>query len=113
MVRIVRILSVALLSLPLLAGSASAECAWVLWVEESWVVALQRDERPTEWTLVGAFGSQADCHRSQAEKITTLAKGDEAQVAFNIVSKKSPTGYQDLRVICVPDTVDPRGPKGR
>lgn len=92
---------------------AAAACAWVLWVEESWLVAYQRDERPTRWTLVEVHQSQVDCERAQTGKIKTLSKGD-GEVHGNIISRTFPGGYaqtnitQHLRVICVPDTIDPR-----
>lgn len=102
-----------------LTTSAHAECAWVLWVEESWLVAYKQDERPTTWTLVGAQPLRAECEHAQAGKITTLAKGDGVEVHGNILARTFPSGYNQsnitrtTRVICVPDTIDPRGPKGK
>jgi hypothetical protein len=99
------------------AASASAECAWVLWVEESWLVAYKRDERPTTWTLVEAHTRLSDCERAKAGKIKALASQDDVRLTANIVSKTFPGGYdgstisRNNRVICIPDTVDPRGPK--
>jgi hypothetical protein len=102
-----------------LAPPAWAACAWVLWVEESWNVVYQRDERPATWTLVEAHQSQDDCARAQAGKIAALAKGKDVEVKSNIVSRTFPRAghadtplYQNTRIVCVPDTVDPRGPRG-
>lgn len=92
---------------------ARAACAWVLWVEESWIVAHERDERPPRWTLVEAHQAQADCERAQAAKVKTLSKRED-EVHGNIISRTFPGGYEqtnitrNLRVICVPDTIDPR-----
>jgi hypothetical protein len=63
-----------------MAVHAEATCAWVLWVEESWVVALKRDERPIKWTLVEAPSSQAECNQAASEKLMTLAKHDGVQL---------------------------------
>lgn len=92
---------------------SDAECAWVLWVEESWVVAYKRDERPTIWTLVEAHPKRVDCEQAQTEKITVLSKREGVQRRANIISWTI-TDYisKNTRVICVPDTLDPRGPKG-
>ena len=102
-----------------LATSAHAECAWVLWVEESWLVAYKQDERPTTWTLVGAHPLRAECEQAQAGKIKTLANGDGVEVHGNILARTFPSGYNQSsitrtsRVICVPDSIDPRGAKGK
>jgi len=101
------------------AKSASAECAWVLWVEESWSVAYKQDERPTTWILVGAHLRPSDCENAAAEKVNLLARQDGARRDNNIISTKLLGGYDGTtltrmnRIICVPDTVDPRWPKGK
>jgi hypothetical protein len=101
------------------ASTAAAECAWVVWVEESWSATYKQDERPTVWTLVEAYPLLADCQNAQAAKIKVLLSRDGRELHGNIVTRQFPVGYNQsivisyLRVICVPDTIDPRGPKGR
>jgi hypothetical protein len=99
------------------AATANAECAWVLWIEEWWTVAYGVDERPTTWTLVQARRSEADCERALVEKIKVLSKQGDAEVSGNIINRTFAGGHaqtnitQSERVICLPDTVDPRGAK--
>jgi len=112
------IVTAALLSLITVATSASAECAWVMWIEEAWSVTYERDARPTEWTLVQAVQSEEICANAAAAKIKLLAQDDGVERRGNIISKSFPSGYQQssitrrTRVLRVPDTVDPREPKG-
>ena len=106
-------LTLTLVFTALATSPARAACAWVLWVEESWLVAYKRDERPTRWTLVEAHQSQADCERAQTTKIKILSKKED-KVHQNIISRTVPGGYEqtnitlNVRVICVPDSIDPR-----
>jgi hypothetical protein len=93
----VRIL-LALLCLLALATSASAECAWVLWSQYD----------PDQWSVEAAF-SQADrgqmaCHRAIEDLIQRTAENPRAKQAAERIH---------LRHTCLPDTVDPRGPKGK
>ena len=71
------------------ATSASAECAWVLW---GW----PRDSRTGNYAHrdaipIGAFENKSDC-----------------QDAARAMGKESSKFWT-----CLPDTVDPRGPKGK
>jgi hypothetical protein len=66
------------------ATTASAECAWVLWVKQeqglwSWWTG-------TTWQPQATYGSQKECTDSLNDP--SIAR-------------------------CLPDTVDPRGPKGK
>ena len=96
------------------AATAHAECAWVLWATST-----QGRFFPSERSvIVSAFGTLADC-KTEATRyrsaVTVLADSGMPVIApegFKPENPNSPRfskpGYQ-----CLPDTVDPRGPKGK
>ena len=75
----IRVVVVALAMVVMLAGSASAECAWVLWVDDS-------QDSP-----LGSFVTKQECE-TRMERVT------ESQKKLGLVS----------RLNCYPDTMDPR-----
>ena len=78
-------------------ASSAAECAWVLWVEEP--VGSNR------WSLASrtAFERKRECDDAQRTLTETLVEASKRTLR----TPTSPT------YACLPDTVDPRGPKGR
>jgi hypothetical protein len=83
------------------AASAYAECAWVLWDQR----VSTHPKVPVEgmWTTVEAYKQKDECD--------TKASVLNNEPAF--ASRRGALGelYLD-RFSCLPDTVDPRGPKG-
>jgi hypothetical protein len=77
-----------------LATSVGAECAWILWTQ-----AIERQPRVVRrpWNLVDGCGTSQDCQRAG----TTMSSSMPAEGALMVETK------------CLPDTVDPRGPKGK
>ncbi|PYN68016.1 MAG: hypothetical protein DMD93_12535 [Candidatus Rokuibacteriota bacterium] len=73
------------------AATADAECAWVLWT-----TPLKSD--PPRWEPSAAFPTLEDCSRQYGR-------------IFNEFNPKHPNAMVDMR--CLPDTIDPRGPKGK
>jgi hypothetical protein len=98
-----------LLALSLLtsAATASAECAWVLWNE---VTDIEGGQQISTLCLVSASQTVADCRTSQK----TTMKGWENNKGLTKTSEDSV--FQKLgelhmticRLLCLPDTVDPR-----
>jgi hypothetical protein len=85
-----RIAVVALCCL-LTATSPSAECAWVLWFK-----AAREDMK--SWELFTAYKTHDACMSNAVwAKALEEKRNPNSQVLFN----------------CLPDTVDPRGPKGK
>ena len=84
-----------------LAATAYGECAWVLWSH----FMLRDGER---WLVNVAFDSDEDC-KVAVLKALADARGTGATVKGGRVT--TPNG--DLYPVCLPDTVDPLGPKGK
>jgi hypothetical protein len=100
-----RIVSAAVLSLALLAGSASAECAWVLWQLDTRPIAQEPGWRQKFYTAVEAFPKEAKRHPSGREMAAELCAG--------IRLYREKLEKESREYVCLPDTIDPRGPKSR
>ena len=72
-------------------GTASAECAWVLWVTDA-----QERHSPFD-----SFTSLAECQKAIYSPSWKKTVEEGKQQGHGLVP------------MCLPDTVDPRGPKGR
>ena len=98
-------------SLLAIAASASAECAWVLWEEYT-------TSSGQSWTITGTASMAKDCggfaNRAVAHKAQALP-GDESKVRAggNVVTILSQGGAMMFRYLCLPDTVESRGPRGK
>ena len=75
----------------LAATSASAECAWVLWV------APLNADNPGRWEPDLAYQTSKDCQR--------------ASDLWNEWNHNPKNRNALIETRCLPDTVDPRGPK--
>lgn len=96
-----------------LATSAHAECAWVLWSVEAEmdpkvpIERMQHSFYPAHWQPSKAYEKAAAC---------TEALQQMEQETFKTVfaRNKDKTGmWQTTIYRCFPDTVDPRGPRGK
>ena len=89
-----------------LAASASAECAWLLWVEHG----IKVDH------LYASYPSAADCIKEIDHRERLVANDRSlfikrvAPTTLTVADTKA-TFVTTSR--CLPDTVDPRGPKGK
>ena len=104
-----------------------AECSWVLWNDEVRLdYGAQAESRV--WHTVAGTSSKLDCDkrlRKEIERIThpdnrpkhVLLKvhGDAVQVLYlrSDTPTERPARMQTFRYVCLPDTVDTRGPKGK
>ena len=106
------------------AGTASVECAWVLWSNLISSNPASRYAPSTGglWRPESA-GTRTECEKAREAMRTELvaieAMGPGTQLAQRLRSGRAaeaaglvgPNGQTNLT--CLPDTVDPRGPKGK
>ena len=100
------------------ATSASAECAWVLWQRVDSFDA--RGALVSSPTSVGAtYTTSAECvaaidgleRRRQSPQAVVMR---DAQTILAVMFRdNNQTITKALSFLCAPDTVDPRGPKGK
>src|SRR5262249_49970223 len=94
------------------AATARAECAWVLWFEQTTLI---RGDKQVEWVPTGVPTSR-DCYDSLKSAMKTQSKpepGSTLEVRGNQIVRKSGIATSILAYSCLPDTVDPRGPKAK
>jgi hypothetical protein len=90
------------------ASTAAAECTWVLWSSLA-----SSGGGGTGWDIIQAVESRPTCETFVAQKLQSLAKTG-ADVSGGLVTLKNDDGKTSvLRFLCLPDTIDPRAPKGR
>ena len=85
---------------------ASAECAWVLWVVQGVTV----DHFYSSYTSARDCIRELDSREQRASPDSSLVTTRSTPTRLNITDKiklSFSTTYH-----CLPDTVDPRGPKG-
>ena len=88
-------------------ATASAECAWVLWTKTA------TNKGSSSWEIVQASSNREDCLAAldRAYKAikgaTTINQIEHG--AFSVTTTDRTTTSSGK---CLPDTVDPRGPKG-
>jgi hypothetical protein len=95
-----------------LTTSASAECAWVFW--ETF------DTSPGSSTaVISAWETKQACEQALAQKVQSdsAPRGKDEVTVDHLAGKPRVMRRTGSRVsmytyVCLPDTVDPRGPKG-
>src|SRR5437879_1629252 len=83
------------------AVTACAECAWVLWGRTTTM-----NPDTDLWNILGAYRNRNACERDRPAVEQQLTKG-----AVELTRRQYPDAKIAVLVLCLPDTVDPRGPK--
>ena len=101
------------------AESASAECAWVLWNAQEHQVEpgplVEHGHRYETLERVEAYESKQECRSGLEKRLDSAKKFPFFTVVGDAVWQYQ-VGTKPLRdstYTCWPDTVDPRGPKGK
>ncbi len=106
------------------AATAHAECAWVLWEQTTTWKASPKNVEETQWAPVTAASAQPICESSKANRIRQTVRNTSSasrpkdtitpiddSVMWSWEEPDGTKGAQLFRFLCLPDTVDPRGPK--
>jgi hypothetical protein len=104
MMRLRRVSVIVMLSLLTWAAMAHAECAWALW--------LRNDSSP--WDVLQAFSTREGCIEAMSKQVAVVETRNPRVTLDTIGGSFSASAKgRILRGQCLPDTVDPRGPKGK
>lgn len=98
---------------------AHADCAWVLWMEER----LATTPAESSWRVLQGTTTNESCQaglyaRVRDDDTDRATRGDRmldeasGPVIARLRGSDGRGASQVLRYLCLPDTVDPRGPKG-
>jgi len=109
----------ALVALSLLtsAAMAHAECAWVLWVESHFTSLSSNSSDPSKWESVDGLATGQACKEARRAWITKHVPEPQRRdaLASNMflgpVDPDMKGAVQPMTLTCLPDTMDPRGPK--
>ena len=115
---LLRSVSLSLLCVTFFATSAAADCSWVLWSHtDRWTGGGSQE---TEWGIVEAVDSRSACDLAyQHVKVNHEARGwkppvpESTLLSFQGTLSDGRTLLSLIEWRCLPDTVDPRGPKGK
>jgi len=88
------------LSLLASAATASAECAWVLW----------SNDHAKQWILRGTHKDKQACFRQIEKEFADHPATSRERADGNMLIQGSVATYT---FHCLPDSIDPRGPKGK
>ena len=102
---------------------SEAEGAWVLWMEHAWNEDRWFGSSGSNLTIENAAESKRECEvireiavgyrrLKASEKWGTSAVNVEEGDTVHVVRRANIKRDDWFRYLCVPDTVDPRGPKG-
>src|SRR5574337_512714 len=98
-----RIVVVALVTLLTFAATASAECAWVLWIRTT-VLTQDGKETSEGWKPNEAFTSPAECKAAEAIQVQAWERYRRRAAEPGQTSVVP----MDNNYVCLPDSVDPR-----
>jgi hypothetical protein len=100
--------ALALFGLLAFATSAGADCAWVLW--HSYMSATAQTSDLIHFPAK-AYESKAECDAAINQRIDRELAWDRANPGKPFPARRDVVG--GMFYACWPDTIDPRGPKGR
>jgi hypothetical protein len=89
-------------------GSAFAECAWVLWLNSA---ADRRSLLPEKYGVERAHPTRQECVDDVHTYAALLKKEGYTIRAAGGPEAIGEKGVEFVKYFCLPDTVDPRGPK--
>ena len=101
-----RAVLLAVLCVAVCATSATAECAWVLWDHG---FASVRGVTEEFWIVRDAFDTKSRCE--EHARLEDVKIQQEFRQAPEEMKRTGTAVIREAR-LCLPDTVDPRGPKG-
>jgi hypothetical protein len=87
-------------------GAAAADSAWMLWKQTT---------SPVEsWELIGAHSTMEECSRHLVDFALFLSEKEGyvlSGLSAGATTVNLHNGKERRAFLCIPDTVDPRGPK--